>query len=357
MGTSLAASSIFSPQVIVLAPIISFALVLALFGFYTLLFGLSFHLLRHAKNISHQKLHLSWMLSLFLVSSVGGMMNAASNIDDLVFAYNAIRTQDFARFLKFITQDPAETVMTGFSYICLVLANTVADSVIIHRIYLVWGSKLWIIILPAIVSLAINAVGLASAIMRTIGFPNGGNEAIFELELKGVNYGLGFFYANATLNMVLTMMIAGRIWWVARQISTCFGQNGVINAKYKDIIAVLVECGFLYPIALIAHAVVEGNQSRIAIPVDLTGPVILLAGIAPTLIILSTCIGRKLGQRVIDSQGTATTGTPVFQGGVDSIQNISSFMQVAHASQDGSTLNPGQNTEVEIEMKRIIVEV
>jgi hypothetical protein len=38
-----------------------------------------------------------------------------------------------------------------------------------------------------------------------------------------------------------------------------------------------LECGVLYPIVLIAHAVVEENQSTLAIPVNLTGPVILVA--------------------------------------------------------------------------------
>ncbi|KAF9056871.1 hypothetical protein BDP27DRAFT_1433327 [Rhodocollybia butyracea] len=343
MSTIFSESSLFSAQVAIVGPIIVFALVLALFGFYTLLFGLSVHFLYKGKNIPHRNLHIAWIISLFLITSVGGIISAATGIDDLVVIYNTLRTQDLAAFVKFFNANTAETVMTGFVYTCLVLANCIADSVMIHRIYLVWGSRLWIIILPALASLVLNVVGLTSDIMRTKGFSNAAIESNFDLELKGKNIGLGFFYANAVFNMLLTAMIAGRIWWVGRRTSATFGRSGMINQKYKDLIAVLLECGVLYPIALIAHAAVEGHLSTIAIPVDMTGPTILVAGISPTMIIFTTIAPSTLQYSS--------------QGGMDSTKNIANLMRAANISQGESTLNSGQNLEVEIEMKRITVEV
>ncbi|KAF9058656.1 hypothetical protein BDP27DRAFT_1453863 [Rhodocollybia butyracea] len=336
-------SALFSVQVALVAPIISFALSLALFGFYTLLFGLSFHFLYNSKNISHRTLHLVWIVCLFVIASVGGILSAVSGIVDLVALYDALRTQDPTPLEKFFSQNTAETVMVGFEYTCLVLANSIADSVIIHRIYLVWGSRLWIIIPPILASLVINTVGLAGDIMRTKGFANTTIEGNFNLELKGEQYGLGFFYANAAFNMLLTAMIAGRIWWVGKRTSASFGRSGAINQKYKDVIAVLLECGVLYPIALIAHAAVEGSQNTISIPVNLTGPAILAAGISPTLIIFTT-IG-------------ASTLQYSSQGRMDSTKNIASLMRAANVSHGESTINSAQNLEVEIEMKRITEEV
>jgi len=352
---------LFSVQVALVAPIISFALSLALFGFYTLLFGLSFHFLYNSTNISHRTLNLVWIVCLFVIASVGGLLSAISGIVDLVALYNALRSQDPTPLEKFFTENTAETVMVGFEYTCLVLANCIADSVIIHRIYLVWGSRLWIVIPSVLASLVINTVGLAGDIMRTKGFSNTTIESNFNLELKGERYGLGFFYANAAFNVLLTVMIAGRIWWVGKRTSASFGRSGAINQKYKDVIAVLLECGVLYPITLIAHAAVEGSQNKISIPVNLIGPAILAAGIAPTLIILCTCIGRSITQRIIDSQGSTTIGSSTLQyssqGRIDSTKNISSLMRAANVSKGESTLNSAQNLEVEIEMKRITEEV
>ncbi|KAF9070238.1 hypothetical protein BDP27DRAFT_1447113 [Rhodocollybia butyracea] len=276
-------SSLFSLQFAVLAPIISFAFVLALFGTpgsTRCSLESYFIFSAKAKRFHIGKLHFAWTISLFMVSLPGGLLSAAAGIDDLVAQYNALRTQNVSQFQKIITQDESITIMVGFEYTCLVLANSIADSVVIHRIYLVWGSRLWIILLPAVVSLVINVVGLASAIMRTRGFYNTATLVGYNLELKGISYGIGFFYANAVLNVVLTMMIAGRIWWVAMQTSALFGFSGTINSKLKDAIAVLLECGVVYPIALIAHAAIEANQDKVAIPLNLTGPVTLLATVA-----------------------------------------------------------------------------
>ncbi|KIK68212.1 hypothetical protein GYMLUDRAFT_143625, partial [Collybiopsis luxurians FD-317 M1] len=106
--------------------------------------------------------------------------------------------------------------------------------------------------------------------MQTKGFSNTAIPGNFALELKGINYHLGFYYANASLNLVFTLVIAGRIWWVARQINRLLGREDTIKKKYRQIIVILIECGIIYPITLIAHAAVEGNNNRIVIPVSLT---------------------------------------------------------------------------------------
>ncbi|KIK64625.1 hypothetical protein GYMLUDRAFT_101465, partial [Collybiopsis luxurians FD-317 M1] len=92
-----------------------------------------------------------------------------------------------------------------------------------------------------------------------------------DLALKGTNYILSFYYANAGVNSVLTLLIAGRIWWMARQNRLELGsQNQFLNNEYKAIISILLESGILYPISLIAHVVVEGNTDKISMPINLT---------------------------------------------------------------------------------------
>ncbi|KAF9056875.1 hypothetical protein BDP27DRAFT_1242015, partial [Rhodocollybia butyracea] len=85
--------------------------------------------------------------------------------------------------------------------------SCLADSVLIHRIYLVWGSRKWILPLPILTSLVINGVGLAGTIMKTKGFSNTASESNFNLELKGIDLHIGFYYANAVANSIFTMLI------------------------------------------------------------------------------------------------------------------------------------------------------
>ncbi|KIK66401.1 hypothetical protein GYMLUDRAFT_239358 [Collybiopsis luxurians FD-317 M1] len=362
MGITFAGISLFSVQFAVLGPIISFALAIALFGFYTLLFGLSCYLLHKNRNIGHRKLHLTWTIALFFISTLGGLINAASGLDDLVVAYTALLTQDADPFFDFLSQSKRETVMVGLAYTCMILTNAIADSVLIHRIYLVWGSNIWIATFPILASLAVNVEGLAATIMRTKGFSNSAIPANYTLELKGVNYHLGFYYANAALNLLYTLMIAGRIWWMGVRTSKSFGQERTINKRYKQIILVLIECGMIYPLTLIAHAALEGTTERISIPVNLTPTVMEMAGIAPTLIILHTCLGRTISQKVIDSQNTAfSTSSMKYsskqRSGPMGGKNISSLVNFQTASHNESVGQSEHIAEVAIEMKRITAEV
>ncbi|THU96536.1 hypothetical protein K435DRAFT_572195, partial [Dendrothele bispora CBS 962.96] len=95
----------------------------------------------------------------------------------------------------------------------------------------------------------------------------------FQLMLKGVDYTLKYYYANAAFNFVLTLMIGVRIWWVGMKTQVLMGysqQSGIIRYKYKAIFSISLESGILYPICLIAHAIITGNVNKVSITVDLT---------------------------------------------------------------------------------------
>ncbi|THU96539.1 hypothetical protein K435DRAFT_664386 [Dendrothele bispora CBS 962.96] len=105
-------------------------------------------------------------------------------------------------------------------------------------------------------------------------------EANFQLLLKGTDYTLKYKYANAVFNLVLTLVIAGRIWFIGTKTQVLMGysqQSHIICNKYKTIFAVSLEAGIVYPISLILHAAITGNTNKISIPVDLAPTAIQLA--------------------------------------------------------------------------------
>ncbi|KAF9059319.1 hypothetical protein BDP27DRAFT_1453396 [Rhodocollybia butyracea] len=308
MATSLSEASVFSVQNAVLAPVISLAacLTMAFFGFYTLLFGISVYFLCTVKNIPRWKSHLAWTISLFLVTAPGSITSISSSLRDLVVLYETMRTQDdVLAFIEFFTENETQTALVGFSYTSIVVANTLVDSLLIHRIYIIWESRLWIIVLPTIASLATNAVGLASDILRTKGFSNTTISANFDLEETGIAISPGFFYTMAGVNLVLTIMLAGRIQWAYMRIRADLGGNGSRGQKYSKTVATVIECGILYPLSLLALATTVKFQDSIAIPVDMLPVVMQMAGIAPTLIIFRTCIGRSITENIVTSSRDA----------------------------------------------------
>ncbi|THU77865.1 hypothetical protein K435DRAFT_614880, partial [Dendrothele bispora CBS 962.96] len=98
------------------------------------------------------------------------------------------------------------------------LIYDISDCQQIHRCYIVWGSRKWIILLPVFAPCI--AFGLVAVGIKTKGFSNTTTEANFQLYLRGLDYTLKYYYANAALNLILTLTIAhlvaqaGRIWWI-----------------------------------------------------------------------------------------------------------------------------------------------
>ncbi|KIK59195.1 hypothetical protein GYMLUDRAFT_118301, partial [Collybiopsis luxurians FD-317 M1] len=78
--------------------------------------------------------------------------------------------------------------------------SCIADSVLIHRVYLVWGSRITVIAFPILASLTMNSIGLAGTIMYIEAISDFTSTADFDLALKGLRYIHGFYYANAGVN-------------------------------------------------------------------------------------------------------------------------------------------------------------
>ncbi|THU81789.1 hypothetical protein K435DRAFT_808795 [Dendrothele bispora CBS 962.96] len=225
-------SSLFSAKVALLGPIISLSLGLIVFGQYT--------------NIL--RLHLIWTTCLFLISTSGGLIEACSQIRGAVIIYNALKTQNLDQFSSYTTHDKIQTLVVGFTNTCFIVANCIADSILIYRCYIVWGSKKLVVALPILASIATNSLGIVAVGMRAKGASDTAIEANFHLLLRGVDYNLKFLYINATVNFVLTLMIgrcatkAGRIWWVCRQTRALMDYSHyshIIGRKYSAVIATL----------------------------------------------------------------------------------------------------------------------
>uniref|UniRef100_A0A0W0G0V7 Uncharacterized protein n=1 Tax=Moniliophthora roreri TaxID=221103 RepID=A0A0W0G0V7_MONRR len=161
-------------------------------------------------------------------------------------------------------------------------------------------------------TLLLSAVGLATAITKIIVSVDTSNPALYELYKKTINYQIGYYCANPPVNVMITLMIgttlpsfvpqlcahefhaAGRIWWVARDIRRAIPgprQSKAIHRDYKTVIAMTLESGLVYSMVRIVHA---GNAGAIGVPINLAPASILVAGIAPTFVILQSNLIRSV---------------------------------------------------------------
>ncbi|KAF9254074.1 hypothetical protein L218DRAFT_833520, partial [Marasmius fiardii PR-910] len=86
-----------------------------------------------------------------------------------------------------------------------------------------------------------------------------------------------------------------RIWWISRQARSLMGQ--ATDAKYKSIVAIIIESGVLYAACLVSDVALEfalDPGSNGMVPFDFGPVVTLMSGLAPTLIIVRVTHGKSV---------------------------------------------------------------
>uniref|UniRef100_A0A0W0G4W1 Uncharacterized protein n=1 Tax=Moniliophthora roreri TaxID=221103 RepID=A0A0W0G4W1_MONRR len=99
----------------------------------------------------------------------------------------------------------------------------------------------------------------------------------------------------------------GRIWWImwrARVHNNPLSKYGSLASINR----IILESGMIYPISIVVHLSTSVSVKTENIPVDLLPIIVLIAGIAPTLIVVRTSMGQSI---VNEMQTTSETFTSV----------------------------------------------
>jgi len=161
----------------------------------------------------------------------------------------------------------------------------VGDSVVVWRLYIVWGKKLWIAALPMLLILGTAITGYA---------------CIAQWELPDVNYTASVYWATAMYsislctNVIVTIITATRIWWMSYRNERVLG---VTESRYFRVILLILESGFILAAAKIIELTLfelagddetfEGNKAVWIVLESMPQ----LMGILPTLIVLAVNTG------------------------------------------------------------------
>jgi len=224
-----------------------------LYGLYFILFAICLYVLGQRKNTAH------WILLTFAIA----MFTIATA--DIIYTYYLIFTKLFKVGLSFTDLRP--------KYWLYVTNNALADTLLLYRCYAIWGCKVRVVLGPIILLVAGTACGY-----------------IFEGSQPHL-FKYAWIYPTLTLilNLLVTALTAGRIWWFARNAQRLLGQN--IVQRYNTTVAILIESGFIYSVYISLDLATMSNNIGHAI---LDNGLIQVVGIVPTLIIVQVGLGREV---------------------------------------------------------------
>ncbi|PPQ89304.1 hypothetical protein CVT25_000371 [Psilocybe cyanescens] len=214
-----------------------------LYGLYVILFAIcAYVLLRRNKN-------LHWILLTFAV-----VMFAIASAD-MIYTYYVLFCRVLKGGLKFDHLKP--------KYLMYVSNNVLADTLLLYRCYVVWEYKKLIIVVCGYIF-------------------EGSSSELFD---KAYIY----LILTLVLNVILTCLTAGRIWWLARRARLVLGAG--LLQRYNATITILIESGLVYSIYIILNLALRNTK---VINTILDAGLIQVVGIMPTLIIVQVGLGRAV---------------------------------------------------------------
>ncbi|KAE9390495.1 hypothetical protein BT96DRAFT_1002243 [Gymnopus androsaceus JB14] len=298
--------------------------VILLYGVYTLLFGLYTYL-----QIQQQGRIRYYQVSLLLL-----YLLATASIVIVILTKNQYDLYEYIAFFSADDFDGSVAIahFTSFENLNVaavsiyVAANIIADSLLVsvfslenyaklydrydfiqlYRCYIVWGSSRLVIAGPMFISVVNTVMALISAILEKKGSgrllsakgvtENSTYEAAATLEFA-------FLCVNLLTNLILTGLIAGRIWWISHTMNRLLN-SGSNDKRINGISAIVLESGLLYPVTLIICIILAHVDSVQSQPL-----LTMVVGIAPTLIMVRVDLGISI-ENASNGVGTTTTDHP-----------------------------------------------
>ncbi|KAI3620892.1 hypothetical protein WG66_006216 [Moniliophthora roreri] len=275
-----------------------------LYGIYAILYAMCIFLLT-SKRSSKYVLHCLLMSVLFVLVTTGLVINTVvstreTNANLVTYAFNPLDPASSG-----LEQVEKLNKLTPVGQAVTVTANLIADIILIWRCYLVWEADLNVVALPALFCLGNNVLAFVTvhqAIHSDIGSPFYSGVlgvGLFDLNSKLF---LAFIFGTLVSNLLVTLLIAGRILYISRKMRASAGPRN--SRMYSTIVAITLESGVLYPFALIVYAVTTMifrfapfdqamlRDVRMALVSEVMASSLLqFVGIAPTLIIVRTGLG------------------------------------------------------------------
>jgi len=243
------------------AELLSIILEAILYGFSLLMFvGTIWVLLfrKSTQQVNHKMLTAAYIL--LVLSTTHLVIHIVRVMEGLILNGNSYPGGPNAWFAN-----AAQWTFVWENYV-YVAQSLVGDMVVIYRCYMVWQSKL-IIILPLLLWCAAFVTGFAGVHAASVA-----TEGVFNGSLA--KWITAFWVMALSTNVLTTALLAFRIWWVDRQSRRFRGHQ---KSHLLPILRIVLDSGVIYSLTLIASLicfVTETNGQYVTL--DMVPPIISL---------------------------------------------------------------------------------
>ncbi|KAK1231497.1 hypothetical protein PQX77_005382 [Marasmius sp. AFHP31] len=288
--------AVLDAQYVVGSPIATLTATYFSYGLYTILVILCVWFLMRDR-FDNRRFYLFSTLLLFVICTMMVIDVTILRTLEACLEFEFAKTKDWRPYAHYAMYNKPKLAVYA-AYVALPsLANIVAETMLIHRCYIIWGRSKRVAI-PLIILSAIGSLFFFGAsVAIVVGDVNIPSESGWKLRSYAELLTIVGSVVSAAVNVLVTLMTAGRIWQVNRQSRAHYGVSEKRDKrKLPTATRIILESGIIYPTVMLAQLITSlGNHGRLKF-LDLHPVVVLSAGIAPALALLRAQM-TKLSER------------------------------------------------------------
>ncbi|KAJ7613379.1 hypothetical protein FB45DRAFT_938226 [Roridomyces roridus] len=247
-----------------------------LYGTYVVLFGFYVSILRKPGEFRKNSLLHSATIALFTLCTIhlALLLSIAAGETRSILLADVHSLQSSAW--------PEKLPLIRAAFGVYVTSNVIADSLFVFRCYAIWGFRSRIIIVPTFWTMGIAGLGYWHVSQGPALLLFGQSSSLFTINVISLS--------NTILLVILS---AGRIWWLARMARKIMGYERPVG-RYYTVCAMILESGALYGIgaSLMVGMLATGQfNDYVVVSGTITGQ---LVGLAPTMIAVRVGLNRSV---------------------------------------------------------------
>jgi len=125
------------------------------------------------------------------------------------------------------------------------LNNGLADALLLYRCYVIYSMNCRVIAFPCLMYLVSLAIGV------TFIYQSSRPAGIFGISAAFIDFGVPYYSISFALNVLLTLMIVGRLILLSRSIRNVMNAPVKVDGLYKSIVTSLIESCALYSVTFL----------------------------------------------------------------------------------------------------------
>uniref|UniRef100_A0A0W0F5F8 Uncharacterized protein n=1 Tax=Moniliophthora roreri TaxID=221103 RepID=A0A0W0F5F8_MONRR len=210
-----------STTIILVWPLVDLTIMFYVYGIYTVLFIISLHILIRQQDRPNRVLYMFFTIALFILTSALIVLETFGYAYETTLLFKFTKNQDWASFLAYLYHNEAITIISGFEQILQLCLVTIADLMLLHRCYVIWGSSKWIVFPFVFIMFSLAICEIVASAFVVIGSSNTADPAKAPIFTQGNTMDTAFWLAEMGVHIILTLL-TGQFWQICENLKLTY---------------------------------------------------------------------------------------------------------------------------------------